>query len=83
MNTVRTACTLTRRRSPPQDIGKEAVKGLLVLALLETLFLTRPVSWLEDHVDYLSVQALLFQRASLSPFQKTRLFFSFRTRITD
>ena len=54
-----------------------------MLALLETLFLTRPVSWLEDHVDYLSVQALLFQRASLSPFQKTRLFFSFRTRITD
>ena len=34
-------------------------------------------------MDYLSVQALLFQRARLSLFQKTRLFFSFRTRITD
>jgi hypothetical protein len=31
-----------------QDIAKEAAKGVVVLAILESLVLTRPVSWLEE-----------------------------------
>ena len=34
-------------RAHAQDIVKEAVKGIIILAILERLFLTRPVSWLE------------------------------------
>ena len=32
-----------------QDILKEAVKGMVILAILERLHLTRPVNWLEEH----------------------------------
>ena len=35
-----------------KDILKEAAKGVLILAILERLHLTRPVSWLEDHSAY-------------------------------
>jgi hypothetical protein len=31
-----------------QDVAKEAAKGVIILAILETLVLTRPVSWLEE-----------------------------------
>ncbi len=40
-----------------KDIVTEAVKGALLLAILERLFLTRPASWVESNVDYLSTQA--------------------------
>jgi hypothetical protein len=30
-----------------QDVAQEAAKGLIILAILERLYLTRPVSWLE------------------------------------
>jgi hypothetical protein len=66
-----------------QEIAKEAAKGVVILAILERLHVTRPVSWLEDHVDYLSVQALLFEEKSLSLFQQTRLLFEYRKRISD
>ena len=66
-----------------QDIVKEAATGVIILAILERLHFTRPVSWLEDHVDYLSVQALLFEEKSLSLFQQTRLMFEYRKRISD
>ena len=32
-----------------QDILKEAFKGMVILAILERLHLTRPVNWLEEH----------------------------------
>jgi hypothetical protein len=44
-----------------QDILKEAFKAIFILLILERLFLSSPVGWLEDHVDYLSVQAVLMQ----------------------
>ena len=45
------------------------------------LALTR--SFRKQHVDYYSVQALLFQEKELSLWQQTRLFFSYRSRIAD
>lgn len=41
------ACTEWR------DVAREALKGAAILAILETLYLTRNIHWLEDHVDYL------------------------------
>ena len=47
-----------------RDVLKEALNGALVLVVLETLYLTRNVHWLEEHIDLLSLQALLFGRAT-------------------
>jgi hypothetical protein len=87
-----------------KEIVKEALKGLVILAVLERLQLTRPVNWLEEvrcltaalcpplvltcrlclqHIDYYSVQALLFQEKELNLWQQTKLFFSYRSRIAD
>jgi hypothetical protein len=42
---------------------------------------------LQEHVDYYSVQALLFEhtatKAPRSLLQTTRLFFSYRSRLSD
>jgi hypothetical protein len=40
-----------------QDILIEALKGALLLAILERLVLTSNASWLEEHIDYMSLQA--------------------------
>ena len=61
----------------------EALRGVIILVVMETLLLTRPVAWLEEHVDYLSCAALLLREERLSLFQQTRLFFAFRARISD
>lgn len=48
----------------------EALKGALILAILERLCLTRNQNWLEEHVDYLSLvrgPALPTPRAPLTP----------------
>jgi hypothetical protein len=37
----------------------------------------------QDHVDYMSLQALLFQHKRLSLYRQTRLFFSFQKRMSD
>jgi hypothetical protein len=37
----------------------------------------------QEHIDYLSIQALLFQHKKLSLFRQTKLFFSFRKRLSD
>ena len=44
---------------------------------MERLFLTRNSNWLEEHIDYLSLDALMFtpQRASLGFAAQIRLFF--------
>ena len=66
-----------------QDILKEAGKALLLLVILERLYMTRPVTWLEQHVDYLSCQALLFRHTGLSLLQQARLLYTYKRRITD
>ena len=67
----------------PQDIAKETAQGLVILFILERLYLTRPVSWMEDHIDYLSCQALFFRHSGLSLLQQTKLLYSYKRRISD
>jgi hypothetical protein len=45
-----------------QDIGKEALKAVFIMMVLERLAISSPVGWLEEHVDFLSVQAVLMQQ---------------------
>jgi hypothetical protein len=37
----------------------------------------------QEHIDYLSIQALLFQDKKLSLYRQTKLFFSFSKRLSD
>ena len=37
----------------------------------------------QEHIDYYSVQALLFEKKRLSLYQETKLFFKYYKRITD
>jgi hypothetical protein len=92
-----------------------AVKGALVLAVMERLMLTRPSHWLEvrtshrrpptthvtsiapvarahrvdmllrpqEHLDYLSMQALMFKHASLGAAAQVRLMFHNTRRLTE
>ena len=66
-----------------QDIVVEALKGLFVLVLMERLLLTSDASWMEDHIDYLCLQALLFKHSSLSMMQQVRLLFARSKRLQD
>lgn len=42
-----------------QDIAKEALKAVFVMVILERLFISSPVGWIEEHIDFLSVQAVM------------------------
>ena len=64
-------------------MAQEAAKAAIVLLIMERLFLTRNGSWLEEHIDYLSLQALLFQDGTLNVFQQTRMFFAHTKRLSD
>jgi hypothetical protein len=66
-----------------RDVARQALTAVLILAIAERLHLTRPVSWLEDHVDYMSTSALLLEHGGLSYFQELRLLFTFRRRLSD
>ena len=52
------AQALTHVSSRPQ-IFLEALKGAIILAVLERLCLTRNSNWLEEHIDYLSLVRVL------------------------
>ena len=54
------------RLSRVQDILSQALRGAVVLAILERLYLTRPTPWLEEHLDFACLQATIFGRHVLS-----------------
>jgi hypothetical protein len=68
---------------PTQDILVEAAKGAVILAILERLLMTRPQYFLEDHIDYLGIQALLFKRTSMGFVAQLRVYFAHTRRIAD
>ncbi len=68
-----------------REVAREALKGALIIAVLESLYLTRNLHWLEDSIDHMSLQALLFGRAGapLGVLRRARMFFEFQRRLTD
>jgi hypothetical protein len=64
-------------------VVKETLKGALVLVILERLYLTRSAAWMEDALDYWSLQTLLFRHTGLSVYSQTKLLFEFHSRIAD
>jgi hypothetical protein len=63
-----------------QDIVKAAFKAIFVMLILERLFLSSPVGWIEEHIDYLSVQAVML-RDKLSLTGRIRLHLKFSRRM--
>jgi hypothetical protein len=52
--------------------------------VLERLFLSSPVGWIEEHIDYLSVQAVMLrERLSLTGRIRLHLKFSRRMAFGD
>ncbi len=45
--------------------------------------MTRPQYFLEDHIDYLGIQALLFKRTSMGFVAQLRVYFAHTRRIAD
>jgi hypothetical protein len=66
-----------------QQIVVAALKGALVLAILERLCLTRPLQWLEEAVDYYSLHALLLSDPSAGLTGAIRTFYSHTKRLED
>jgi hypothetical protein len=64
-------------------IFQAALKAALVVAVLERLFLTPPRTWLEEAVDYHSVQALLFRRTAVGFPGQVATFFRHTRRLAD
>jgi hypothetical protein len=48
-----------------QDILQEALRGAVVVVILERLYLTRSVFWLEQHLDYLCLQSSILGNTAL------------------
>ena len=66
-----------------QDIMQEVLKGLIILAILERLQLTRHGDWLEQHLDFLSLQAQLFGSTLYTYRQQVALFLDSQRRLAD
>jgi hypothetical protein len=67
-----------------RDVASEALRTIVVFALLERLFLTPPAAYLEDHIDFLSVQAvMLTEKLSFAGRVRTHLRFTQRMARVD
>ena len=66
-----------------KSIFKASIKAALVIAVLERAFLTTPTEWLEDAVDYYSLQSLMFNEQQLGFTGQVRAFFRFSKRCKD
>ena len=64
-------------------IFKASLKTVLVLVLLERLFLTTPQAWLEEAIDYYSLQALLYGRTAVGFAGQINTFFTYSKRVHD
>ena len=66
-----------------QDILEEVVKAVIILAILERLLLTRHSSWLEEHIDFLSLQAHMFGSHVYTFRQQVAMFVHNQRRLSD
>ena len=54
-----------------------ALQAAAVLTVMETLWLTGNKPWLEEHIDFASVQAALLREAGNGLWQRTRAYLDF------
>jgi hypothetical protein len=66
-----------------QEVFKTAAKTALVLVVLDLLRLSKNASWFEEHVDFVSLQAVLFNGAAKSWWQQTRQLVRMQARLVE
>ena len=66
-----------------QDVAKTALQTALVLVVLDMLRLSKNSSWFEEHADFVSMQAVLFNGAARSWWAQTRTLVKLQARLTD
>lgn len=66
-----------------QEVAKTAAKTALILVILDLLRLSKNGSWFEEHVDFVSMQAVLFNGAAKSWWQQTRTLVRLQARLTE
>ncbi len=69
--------------SSDQHAPSQALKAALILVILDVLRITRDRPWLEEHIDFVSAQALLFNGAARNWWQQTRLLVQVQRRMLD
>ena len=66
-----------------QEVFKTAAKTAVVLMVLDMLRLTRNSKWFEEHVDFVSMQALLFNGAARGWWAQTHKLVKLQARLTE
>ena len=66
-----------------QEILTEALKAVVIVVILERLHLTRPMPWLEQHLDYLCLQARIFGDTTLSFTEQIGVFWRNTRRLSS
>ena len=61
------------------EISKEAAKTAIIMAVLERVFLSPNIGWVEAHVDYLACQAAIAGH-KLGLIGRVRMHFAFTRR---
>ena len=72
-----------RSASEWQEVLQTAVKTALVLVVLDLLRITKDRPWFEEHADFVSVQAMLFNGAARNWWAQTRVLVRYQARLTD
>ncbi len=62
---------------------KTAAKTALILVVLDLLRLSKNMTWFEEHVDFVSLQAVLFNGAAKSWWAQTRTLVRLQSRLTE
>ena len=66
-----------------QDVFKTAVKAALLIVVLDALRVTRNSDWFEEHVDFVSMQAVLFNGAARGWWAQTHSLVRMQARLTE
>ena len=66
-----------------QDVFITACKAALLVVILDALRLTKNSSWFEEHVDFVSMQAVLFNGAARSWWSQTHTLVRLQARLTE
>ena len=66
-----------------QEVFKTAVKTALLIVVLDALRVTRNSDWFEEHVDFVSMQAVLFNGAARGWWAQTHALVRMQARLTE
>lgn len=66
-----------------REVLQDALKAGALLFLADRLWLLSNSRWMEDHVDYLSVQATMLTGATLTRWQRIKAHLNFYAYVQD